>query len=134
MLLAKVTADSLQPQRSLNALRWRRPVSVNCAMKMGRYWIRVAVEHQTGRQAVESLSLPATPHIIIPLERLVMRRTESYLLSLITDTSAAHKSGQGAEAWGPAGERVATRGENKIPGKVSSKPREGKREGRGRQN
>lgn len=56
-----------------------------------------------------------------------MRRTESYLLSLITDTSAPHKPGQGAEARGPAGEQVARRGENKIPGKVSEKPWEGKR-------
>lgn len=76
LLLAKVSTDSLEPQRSLNTLRWRRPVSVNCAMKRGRYWIRAAAEHQTARQAVESLSLslPATEDIIIPLERLVMRR------------------------------------------------------------
>lgn len=57
LLLAKVGTDSLEPQRSLNTLRWHRPVSVNCAMKRGRYWIRAAAEHQTARQAVESLSL-----------------------------------------------------------------------------
>lgn len=129
LLLAKVSTDSLEPQRSLNTLRWRRPVSVNCAMKRGRYWIRAAVKHQTARQMVESLSLSLSAshrrHNNPPCAAS-NEKTGPYLLSLITDTSSAHKSGQGAGAWGLVGEQVVGRGENKVPGTQRERERERK--------
>ncbi len=105
LLLAKVGTDSVEPQRTLNALRWRRPVSVNCAMKRGRYWIRAAAEHQTAVRRwnlSRSLSARHSRHNNPPWAA-GNEKTGSYLLSLITDTSSAHKSGQGAGAWGLGG-------------------------------